>query len=150
MKNKKILITIAAAIAAATAFSACGGNDEDNGNEEKYAPGNTLESGDNVPSGSQPGDDSENDNNDPEPETGVYIVYDLGDCPEASMKSLKTSVKKGENYVLDTPYLPILSQYAFVGWKNALTGKMVASTGVFDSESSIYLQAVWVMYGPEV
>ena len=84
---------------------------------------------------------------------GKYVKFMVGcmlDCPLAYLPSNRQEVENGQAYTLYTPQVPVLSSYQFVGWKNVITGEMYPASGTFSGENSVYLEAVWIVYGPSV
>lgn len=144
-KYIKIICLILLLAFSTTILFACNNSESNSGN----AGSNTIISGNTGNSG--------NENPDKEPTedddiviSGVYIIYNLGDCPDAVMKNLRQTVSNGQSYTLYEPFLPVNSHYGFVGWKNVVTGEMCEPEGVFNGDSSMYLVAVWDYYGPAV
>ena len=144
---KKFLGLVMATACLATLVACSNGEDEDS--DSPLADGSTIVSGTPNNAGSGTGGSTT-----PEDEVegieGTYIIYDLGDCPLAYLPSNRQEVENGQAYTLYTPQVPVLSSYQFVGWKNVITGEMYPASGTFSGENSVYLEAVWIVYGPSV
>ena len=151
MKKLRKLLCFLALVAAFGAAVACGG---DKGNSSSSSSSLVSSDSSSQSSSVDPADSSITEDSSIgdgiEEITGVYIIYDLGDCPIATMKSTRQEVTTGEAYTLYTPHVPVLSNYGFIGWKNVVTGEIVENEGVYEAEVSTYLIAVWEVYGPAV
>ena len=152
MKNIKKWLSLALVTVCVAAFAACAKDDGDDTAGGSLADGSTIVSGTpNNTGGSESGSGgSTTPDDDVDGIEGTYIIYDLGDCPVATMPSNRQEVADGQAYTLYTPQVPILSNYEFVGWKNVITGEMFPVSGTFSGENNVYLEAVWVVYGPAV
>ena len=138
---------ICAILAACSVISlvACTGNIAESNREEASSSSMISKPENNPATSSEPEDGDES-----LPMDGIYIVYNLGDCDVASLTAKNQKVTTGEQYELYVPHLPVLSNYEFVGWKNVLTGEMYPNSGTFTSNVNVYLEAVWVVYGPSI
>ena len=144
MKKFIKFASVILAIVSVMAFSAC--KNEQLLGQEGEASGSIIVS----PEKNPQNDSSSNGGDDVESVQGIFIVYDLGECKEAYMPTLRQELTTSGSYTLYTPSLPTLSRYEFKGWKNVLTGETYTKTATFDGTANVYLQAVWIVYGPAV
>ena len=147
MKSWKKFLGLVMATACLATLVACS-KDEEEDSDSPLADGSTIVSG--TPNNAGGGTGGSTTPDDVESIDGTYIIYDLGDCPLAYLPSNRQEVENGQAYTLYTPQVPVLSSYQFVGWKNVITGEMFPASGTFSGENSVYLEAVWIVYGPSV